>query len=545
MGRMVEEAIEYFNTGQVQEGLAFLAHAVEQYPDEPYLKYHYALFIAQKTENYALASEELEPVLEMEPDNEDALFLMGELRELQGDYKAARICYQQLIQLNPKYPDAYYRLGMITASHYENETSLAAEYFREASEADPKNLDAFYQYAVLLNDSFDKPKKAVKLLKHIINEAPKHPFAHYDLALIYHKLGKVKKAQNYYQEAIAINPELQTPENDLAFSSLVKAEKAEGSATYDNSFTLDAIESLKNNIKQLEDLLHASEKETTKLQEVLQQEQQEQIVEEERPVVDKTVFITGATSGIGKATAERFAEEGYRVIINGRRTGRLEEFKEELTEEYDAEVLSLAFDVRDYSAIEAAVQQLEGKWAAIDLLINNAGKAKGLAPIHEGEIAHWEEMIDTNLKGLLYLTRMVSPGMVKRQSGHIINVCSTAGKEVYPNGNVYCATKFAVDALTKAMRIDLHQHGVRVSMVSPAHVDETEFALVRFDGNEDKAKIYNDFKPLSAPDVADTLFYIANQPKHVNILDIVMQGTQQAHSMIIDRSGRDKYEEEE
>ena len=185
----------------------------------------------------------------------------------------------------------------------------------------------------------------------------------------------------------------------------------------------------------MENLLHASEKETTKLQEALEAEQALQAEKQavvEQPSVDKTVFITGATSGIGKATAQRFAEEGYRLIINGRRVDRLEAFKEELVEEFDAEVQSLAFDVRDIASIEAAVSQLEGQWADIDLLINNAGKAKGLAPIHEGQIAHWEEMIDTNLKGLLYLSRIITPGMVKRQSGHVINVCSTAGKEVYP-----------------------------------------------------------------------------------------------------------------
>ncbi|HKK79655.1 MAG TPA: SDR family NAD(P)-dependent oxidoreductase, partial [Phaeodactylibacter sp.] len=144
-----------------------------------------------------------------------------------------------------------------------------------------------------------------------------------------------------------------------------------------------------------------------------------------------------------------------------------------------------------------------------------------------------------------YLTRLVSPGMVERQRGQIINVCSTAGKEVYPNGNVYCATKSAVDALTKAMRIDLHQHNVRVGMISPAHVDETEFALVRFDGDNERAQIYDDFKPLSSRDVAEAIYFMATQPAHVNVLDVVLQGTQQAHSMIIDRSGRERYEEEE
>jgi NADP-dependent 3-hydroxy acid dehydrogenase YdfG/Flp pilus assembly protein TadD len=550
---LVEAAMNYFNTGQVQEGLAFMGHAVEKYPYESSLRYHYALFLAQKTENYALAIEELEPVLEQETEDENALFLMGELQELEDNFKEARTYYERLLNINPDYPNAYYRLGMILSAHYEEEATTAAGYFKQASEQNKDNADAFYQYGLLLNDPIGRPKKAVKYLKKTVKINPEHPFAYYDMALIYHQLGKPEKAHKAYKNAIEVNPEFQTPENDLAFSKPpAKEEKAKtkskkdkkgaGSA-FDMSFTHDALESMKNNMKQLEEMLRSSEEETAMLRAALHEQEQEEELPE-RPEVDKTVFITGATSGIGKSTAEKFAEAGYRVIITGRRTERLRELQAALTENYGVEVLPIAFDVRDLNGIREVASHLQGKWAEIDILVNNAGKAKGLAPIHEGEVEHWEEMIDTNIKGLLYLTRTLAPYMVERQQGHIINVCSTAGKEVYPNGNVYCATKFAVDGLTKAMRMDLHQHNVRVSMVSPAHVDETEFALVRFDGDSTRAQIYEDFKPLSSSDVADTIYYIASQPAHVNILDVVMQGTQQAHSMVIDRSGREKYEEE-
>jgi NADP-dependent 3-hydroxy acid dehydrogenase YdfG len=175
------------------------------------------------------------------------------------------------------------------------------------------------------------------------------------------------------------------------------------------------------------------------------------------------------------------------------------------------------------------------------VLINNAGKAKGVDPIHEGDLDHWDEMIDVNVKGLLYLTRAVSPDMVARQSGMIINVASTAGKEVYPNGNVYCATKHAVDALTRAMRLDLVKHGVRVGQICPAMVEETEFSLVRFDGDAERAKIYEDFQPLRSPDVAEAICFMVTQPAHVNILDVVLQGTQQASSTVVHRSGREQY----
>jgi NADP-dependent 3-hydroxy acid dehydrogenase YdfG len=188
--------------------------------------------------------------------------------------------------------------------------------------------------------------------------------------------------------------------------------------------------------------------------------------------------------------------------------------------------------------VEKAINSLPDEWSAVDILINNAGLAKGFHPIHEGHLQDWETMIDTNLKGLLYVTRLISPDMVARQKGHIINVCSTAGHEVYPNGNVYSATKFAVQALTKSIRLDLYKTGVKVSQVSPGHVEETEFALVRFEGDKEKASIYNDFTPLNARDVADSIYYIASRPAHVNIQEILIMSSQQAGSNFIDRSGR-------
>lgn len=251
-----------------------------------------------------------------------------------------------------------------------------------------------------------------------------------------------------------------------------------------------------------------------------------------------TVMITGATSGIGRATAELFARHGHRLLLTGRRADRLDALKQELESAYAAAVHTLNFDVRDYAAVRDHLEHLPEEWRDVDVLLNNAGLAKGLSPIHEGELDHWETMIDTNLKGLLYVTRCIAPHMVRRRRGHIINLGSSAGKEVYAQGNVYCATKFAVDALTRAMRLDLHTHGIRVSQVSPGHVEETEFALNRFDGDAEKAQIYNDFQPLKAADVAETIYFIATRPLHVNIQDVWMFGTQQASATVIDRSGR-------
>ena len=250
------------------------------------------------------------------------------------------------------------------------------------------------------------------------------------------------------------------------------------------------------------------------------------------------VLITGATSGIGRATAHLLAESGYRLIVTGRRQDRLDLLKKEIND-LGADCLTLCFDVRSYESCANAVASIPPEWEEIDVLLNNAGKAKGFDPIHQGKPEHWEEMIDTNLKGLLYMSRLITPGMVERRRGHVINIASTAGKEVYPNGNVYCATKFGVDALTQGMRIDLHKYNIRVSQIAPGHVEETEFAEVRFDGDKQRgSKVYENFQPLRSPDVAEAIYFIASRPLHVNVQDIVMLGTQQASSTMINRSGR-------
>lgn len=256
--------------------------------------------------------------------------------------------------------------------------------------------------------------------------------------------------------------------------------------------------------------------------------------------MNRIVLITGATSGIGKASAKIFAKSGYNLIITGRREKRLADAKKKLEGKYGVKVLTLNFDVRNRKAVKKCLEGIPSKWKNIDILLNNAGLAKGYSSIDQGNIDDWETMINTNVLGLLYVSKIVSKYMIKNKSGHIINICSTAGHEVYPNGNVYCASKHAVDAITKSMRLDFYKHGMRVSQISPGHVEETEFAMVRFDGNEKKAAIYSDFLPLTSKDVAKTVYFVASQPNHVNIQDVLMMGTQQASSNFIDRSGRSK-----
>lgn len=244
-------------------------------------------------------------------------------------------------------------------------------------------------------------------------------------------------------------------------------------------------------------------------------------------------LITGATSGIGKSTALEFARHGYHLIITGRRQERLAELKAALVRDFKINVLELCFDVRDEKQVATAINSIPSDFMAIDVLVNNAGLAAGLSAIQDGNLNHWERMIDTNVKGLLYVTKHISKVMIQNKKGHIINVGSIAGKEVYANGNVYCATKHAVDALNKGMRIDLLPHGIKVSAVNPGMV-ETEFSIVRFDGDEERAKkVYENIIPLKPEDIAETIYWMASRPAHVNINDILIMPTIQANSTTV------------
>lgn len=244
----------------------------------------------------------------------------------------------------------------------------------------------------------------------------------------------------------------------------------------------------------------------------------------------KTILITGATSGIGEACANLFAENGYQLIITGRRKEKLEKLADTLSSQYNCPILALNFDIANQAACENAIKNLPTQFHKIDILLNNAGLAAGLNPIQEGSLNDWEAMIDINLKGLLYITRLVAPIMTAQKSGHIVNISSVAGKENYANGNVYCATKHAVDSLSQTMRIDLLQHGVKVTNIAPGMV-ETEFSLVRFKGDEKRAKnVYVGLTPLSAHDIADAIFWAVSRPDHVNISDITITPKAQANA---------------
>lgn len=554
---------DWVSGGQTEEAIEQLKIALDQHPEHLGLRYQLAHLLVQYEDDFSEARRQLAELLKYDSKHTGALFLSGELSEIEEDFEEAADFYQDVIAIDDQFPEVHYRLGLILAHHFENTQDHALKEFRQAIAQDPDNADAHYQYGMLLNEHQGAQEVAAEEFRKTLQLQPNHPFANYDLAIIYHAQRKMDKAKAAYLNAKNLNPEVETPENDLAFGITVSPDTSRSAAPVEeeitekpevvaeaeptpaevpvkvdlpedtasiavkeNTIEQDALAALKENIIRLEEMIKARDEEHEK-------------IKKQRPGEGKTVLVTGATSGIGKATAELFAGNGYRVIITGRRKERLRELEQDFQQEYQTDIHSLNFDVRNVEEVDAAIRQLPEAWKNIDILINNAGKAKGLDPIHEGRLEHWEEMIDTNLKGLLYLTRAVAPAMVARKEGMIINVCSTAGKEVYPKGNVYCATKHAVDALTRAMRLDLHSYNIRVGQVAPAHVEETEFAEVRFDGDKQRgAKVYEDFQPLTSSDVAETIYFIATRPAHVNVQDVVLLGTQQASSTVIDRSGR-------
>jgi NADP-dependent 3-hydroxy acid dehydrogenase YdfG len=250
-------------------------------------------------------------------------------------------------------------------------------------------------------------------------------------------------------------------------------------------------------------------------------------------IMSKIALVTGATSGIGRATARILAKNNYKIIICGRRKDRLDELEKELSE-FTA-IHTLLFDVRDKKAVFERINSLPPAFSKIDVLINNAGNAHGLDPIQNGDLDDWDAMIDINVKGLLYVSKAIIPQMIERKSGHIINIGSTAGKEVYPNGNVYCATKHAVDALNKSMKMDLNPYGIRVSAIHPGMV-ETEFSEVRFKGDKERAaNVYKGVTPLQPEDIADIIHFVISRPAHVNISDLIVMATAQGSATIVNR----------
>ncbi len=549
-----QELVE--NIVSEKPALSAMEIEVKMQPGNLSLRLRYAVALVQLQNNWQAATQQIEYVLEKEPKNPDANFLLGEISETNHDFLSALSYYEKVEKISPFYPNINLKLAELTILHLENEEKQAKKYYKKAIEQDDENADLTYAYATFLAEKMNESEKAIKFFKKTLKIDAEHPFANYDIAVIYHQLGDPYSAQNFYEKACQNNPEIKTDDNDAVFKipTILSAERAEEAiqAGVEQDAEMQAFNSLVENKNiQITDNKHITPNtniETPSFSsEMISAVKEVEVIELVSSKPDKTkpnpnaktVLITGATAGIGRATAELLAKEGYNLILTGRREERLNEMSERFNSDFSGSTRTLSFDITKISEVEKAVQSLDNEWFNVDILLNNAGLGLGLTPIHEGIMEQWETMIDTNIKGLLYMTRLISPRMVENRSGHIINLCSTAGKEAYPNGNVYCATKFAVDALTKSMRLDLHKHNIRVSQVAPGAVEETEFSLVRYEGDAEKAaKVYTDFQALKASDVADVIYFVLSRPSHVNIQDVLLMGTQQASATVIDRSGR-------
>jgi len=479
---MIRDAWFWVNQGHADRGLELFQLALEQYPDHAELREEYEKFRsieqAKVVEQAASKQQTTTSNEQTTTGNEAKSYdLMGDMAAEKGDYLFAKYCWDRTAELDANFSGIFRKLGLMTYEHLRDYKETALVYLHKALETNPDDAEVL----LALGENA-------------------------------HQSGQHDEAAQYYIHATRLVPALRTSDRDRQFlpePSNLQPAKIKADEVPQNDKMQPAVT-----------------------------DPQALRTDNRPPTTVLTVLITGATSGIGRATAELFAQHGHRLILTGRRADRLSKMNHEFEEKYGVDTLMLPFDVRDQQTVQHIFDSLPDSWQNIDILLNNAGLAKGLAPIHEGELDHWETMIDTNIKGLLYVTRAVAPGMVRRRKGHIINISSSAGKEVYANGAVYSATKFAVEALTRAIRLDLHKYNIRVSQVSPGHVEETEFAITRFDGDAERARIYDDFQPLRASDVADAIYFIATRPPHVNIQDVWMFGTQQASATVIDRSGR-------
>ncbi len=481
---VVENAV--YTEGDDADGttLEAMQKAVFADPQNNVLRYQFASELTNQN-RFSEATEQLDVLLDNDRTNVDAYILLAYLAEQQGDYILSLNSLEKVTLLKPNYPGIYYKLGRLTNDHFKKQHRKALRYFRDAIGQDGANADAQYHYAVAMIEQKGDFKTAIDHLQIAAEQAPQRDDVAFELAKAYFEINDKANASKWYARATELNAHHKTDSNDQLF--YYQEPKPVPEPIFDNGLT---------------------------------------------------VLVTGATSGIGKATAAVFAKNGYRLILTGRRADRLETLKTDFETEYKNRIQVLNFDVRSLEDMKKSLSELEEDFKNVDILINNAGLASGFAPIHEGDIEDWDKMIDTNIKGLLYMTRAIAPQMVARRKGHIVNIGSIAGKEIYPNGNVYSASKFAVDALTRAMRVDLHKYNIRVSQVSPGAVEETEFAMIRFHGDAEKANIYKDFTPLKASDVAETIYFMVTRPEYVNIQDVVMMGTQQASANHFDRSGR-------
>jgi len=562
---IISDSIEIFEAGQYEAGYLFLEDYLKYNPTNIKVRMHLANMRYDFGDKDKAASDILY-ILKLDSNHLQAHKWVAEYYEITNNPSKALHHLLKVKALDANSYEIDYRLGILLKNHIKDLKS-AKSYFESAIKKNPSDAKSKFQLGIV-NKELGNKQEAKEQLKQTLELEQQQPESDHELAKIFLKANDVEKVKHHWKKALIANPNLidnnisgfltkekkkkekkerlenirQSIKADEVEQPIVKVDKPEINTdmellvsevmkdkkkepTESPKEKSDAIELVKDKKTMPSDVIKTQKSSKNKVSKKKKKKKKKV----------KTILITGATAGIGKATAKELASRGHRLILTGRRGDKLEGLSSEIKK---SKIQILQFDVRDYDAAKAAIGTLEGKWARIDILINNAGLAQGKDPVHEADIADWNTMIDTNIKGILHMTRIIAPAMAQRGKGHIINVCSTAGYEVYPGGSVYCASKHAVRALTKGMRMDLHKYNIRISQVSPGAVEETEFAKVRFHGDEERAKIYDDFTPVNSRDIAKIIRYVITRPKRVNIEDVLVMGTQQAAAMVVDRSGR-------
>jgi NADP-dependent 3-hydroxy acid dehydrogenase YdfG len=488
----IQDAQVWLSKGHIELGKQVMQLALEQHPDNEVLRNAYIATAQQ----YGFEAELPDPTPlvhtgdgDGQPQPEARSYdRMGDTANEKADYLFAKYCWDRVAEIDPEYTGIYRKLGLLCAQHLPQYHSTAIVYLEKALAATPDDADVSYALAQLYIDQQQDLSLVVDKLRHTVELRPDHAEAWLALAFAWQNKGNAAEANTAYRQAIALNPALRNDRRDVELLLVTTASPKHPNTqtpTPTNTQTPEPSNTQAPNPSNTQTPEHPN---TQTL----------------------TVLITGATSDIGRAVAELFARDGHRVIIAGRSDERLDAVQGHLLQTYDNPCQALNFDVRHYPSVETVFRQLPEDWQNIDVLINNANVAKGFAPIHEGNPDDWDIMIDTNIKGLLYTARAVTPGMVARRKGHIINIGAATDKEIYPNSNIYSATKFAIDGLTKAMRMDLHPYNIRVS---------------GFNDNTDRAAtIYGEAQTSNTADIAAVIYFMATRPAHINLQDVLLNG---------------------
>jgi NADP-dependent 3-hydroxy acid dehydrogenase YdfG len=506
----IQDAQVWLSKGHTELGKQVMQLALEQHPDNEVLRNAYIATAQQ----YGFEAELPDPTPLVhsgdsngQPQPEARSYdRMGDTANEKADHLFAKYCWDRVAEIDPEYPGIYQKLGLLCALHLPQYHSTAIVYLEKALAATLDNADVSYALAQLYIDQQQDLSLVIDRLRQTVELRPDHAEAWLSLAFAWQNKGNATEANTAYRQAIALNPALRNDRRDVELLLVTTTAPPPSNTQTPKHSDTQTPEHPNTQAPKHPSTQTPKHPNTQTPKPSNTQAPKHPNTQTPNPL---TVLITGATSDIGRAVAELFARDGHRVIIAGRSDERLDAVQGHLLQTYDNPCQALNFDVRHYPSVETVLRQLPEDWQNIDVLINNANVAKGFAPIHEGNPDDWDIMIDTNIKGLLYTARAVTPGMVARRKGHIINIGAATGSEIYPNGNVYSATKFAIDGLTKAMRMDLHPYNIRVS---------------GFNDNTDRAAIDGEAQTSNTADIAAVIYFMATRPAHINLQDVLLNG---------------------